>query len=200
MKPFILFLIFLQVLNAQLIERNPVPADIINNAKVAVSKLTTEILKENYNYSFDTMYQRSKKTAALNAGGEEELKKIFTEIPLKMKAQGIDILDIKVGKPTKSFEVRPAHFQDSSKTPVFTEYIVFVPTSKIIRVIDPNSGVVKKLKIDGYQIAVRHIDSQIWSFIDGSTLSLRQLRDLFPSLPEKKQELGIPKTGMSEVK
>lgn len=200
LKIFISLLFVLQIVNAQVLERKPVPAEVVNDAREAVKVLCTEILRKNYNYGFETLYPRTKKTLSLAVGGEEELKKVFDNVPKTMKEQGIDIIDIKVGEASKSFRVRAAHLLDSSKPPVFTEYMVIIPTTKTLRVIDSSTGLIKRANSFGYQIAVRHIDGETWTFIDGSRLSLRQLRDLFPHLPEDVKKLGIPKVGIQEIK
>jgi len=191
--------LLIQFLSAQVIVRKPVPYDIKEDAVAAVKVLAREVMKENYLYSFEKMYPRLKEDSAKKLGGEDKLKKRLADIPRQIQAKGISIIDLQTGKVGKSFEVNALHFNDSTKKPAFSEYLVFVPTTTLYRAVDPRSGAIKKIQIDSFQVAIRKINGGEWTFIDGSELSISQLRSLFPNLPSEAKELAIPQKKVIEL-
>ncbi len=200
LKFLITALLGLHVLSAQVITRKPLPNQIKEEAQLAVKALALEVMKDNFAYSLDHMYPRWKQSTAKEVGGAEVLKQALENAPRKMKSQGISIIDLQVGTITQSFEVNATIFSDLNKAPVFSEYLAFVPTTTFYRAVDPNSGTIKRFKINSYQVAIRTIKGGEWSFIDGSSLDARQLRSLFPNLPKEETELNLPKRGMEETK
>ena len=185
---------------AQVIQRQPVPAHVEQEAQQAVKVLVAEVLKENYLYSLQTMYPRWKDSTAKRVGGQEQLKQLLLRAPKEMKAKGITIVDYQVAKANSSFEVNATLYQNSRQAPSFSEYLVFVPTTALYRVIDPNSGQSKRLRIESYQVAIRGKQNENWSFIDGSSLTVADLRSLFPNLPKDEKRLLLPRRKVEELK
>jgi len=189
----------LQFIQAQVIERKVVPAHIKEKAHAAVKILANEVMKDNFLYSLENMYPRWKESTAKEIGGMEELKKRLEAVPRDMKAQGISIIDFQVGRATSSFEVNSALYSDLKKAPEFSEYLVILPTTTFYRAVDPKGGTIKKLKIQSFQVAICSKKNEKWSFIDGGSLTIRQLRSLFPNLPQQEETLKLPERTMEEL-
>lgn len=186
---------------SQVMERKAVPISVMGDAKEAVKKLATEVRKGNFLYSLDNMYPRWKESMAKRIGGEEVLRKRLESVPKDMLDKGISITDFKVGEPEAAFEVNGDLLRDSKKSPTFSEYLVFVPTTSLYRVIDPQGGVVKYLEAQGFQIAVASKKTPTqWTFIDGSNIKMSDLRGLFPHLPNSDEALNLPSREMKELK
>lgn len=182
-------------------ERKTVPVSVMGDAKEAVDKLATEVRKGNFLYSLDNMYPRWKESMAKRIGGEEVLRERLESVPKDMLDKGISITDFQVGEPVTAFEVNGNLLRDSKKSPTFTEYLIFVPTTSLYRVIDPNGGVVKYLEAKGFQIALTSKKAPTkWTFIDGSNIKMSDLRGLFPHLPHKDEDLNLPSRDMKEIK
>jgi hypothetical protein len=70
---------------------------------------------------------------------------------------------------------------------IFTKWLVLVPTATKFRII--REGETKPLVIDsiGFQIAISEKGRNEWTFIDGSGLTVNDLRSLFGTLPKDLQ-------------
>lgn len=192
-KLFCTILIFSASSFSQVLERQPVPSDVMEEAQLAVQDLANEVMKGNFLYSLDLMYPRWTGAAEKRMGGKEALRKRLEALPREMQEKGISIIEFKAERPVSAFEVKAEHHKDSQKAPVFSEYLVFVPTTTLYRAIDPNGGVVVKIESKGFQAAiVSQAAPRKWSFIDGSSLTVQELRTLFPLLPQKEEALLIP--------
>lgn len=190
----------LQLIQAQVIERKAVPAHIEEAAHAAVKVLANEVMKDNFLYSLNNMYPRWKESTAKELGGMDNLRERLEAVPRQMKAKGISIIDLQVSEAASAFEVNATLFNDLNKSPEFTEYLVILPTSTIYRAVDPQGGTIKRVQISGYQVAIRAKNSEKWSFIDGGSLTVRQLRSLFPNLPQTEEGLKLPKRSVEELK
>ena len=157
------------------------------------------------------MYPRWRKRAAVRAGGDAQLVKKFMTVPQQMKEQGIDLLEFEVGQARSGHEVFLGRGKvKGTQEPVqmYLEWLVFVPTRKVYRVIDPATRQPKKLELKGYQVAIARkpfledppLKQPNWYFIDGSSLTIPDLRSFFPGLPEDQALLGLPPVGGGELK
>ena len=200
MRSFLVLLLTFQAVTAQVIQRAPVPALVVQEAQQAVQQLATEMMKENYLYAFQHMYPRLKESSAKEIGGMAALEKRFAEVPAQMRAQGINIIDFRVENAVNAFEVKAALFDDLRKAPEFTEYLVILPTTTLYRGVDSNTGTVKRLQRHSYQLAIRgKKPGSSWTFIDGGSMTIRQLRSLFPNLPQNEADLRLPAQRMQEL-
>lgn len=162
--------------------RETVPAKLVAEAVAAVQDVGDEALQGKFDEVVTKLYPRFRKRAVKQAGGEAALVATFAKMFSDLSATGITI--------TK-FEAEPAlHAFD---IPEFQEWLVFVPTARTIRFIDPTTKKVQRGVLKDYQIAIRKKDGAgEWSFLNGSTMKIAELRTLFPSLPATPSELGLP--------
>lgn len=166
-----------------------VPAEALTSAAAATEALGDEVLKTNYSYVFQRMHPRFKARAAKKAGGEEQLAVQLSKLPDRLKQQGITILSFEAAQPESAFLIGE-----------FKEWVVFVPTTKVYLVPDPQLGKNRRIESKGYQIAVSKVGANDWYFIDGANMAPSDLRSLFPSLPPELSKLNLPEVSQKEIK
>jgi len=166
-------------------------------AVAATKILGNEVVKGNFSYTIQRMYPRWKKKVAADVGGMDKLVEFLSQVPKQMKQNGITILSFEPGVPKKVFEVQGAIIQtrDGQKKTIYTEWLVFVPTTMKYLVPDPATGKNVRLEKSGFQVAVSRKEENDWYFIDGSNLKIEELRRLFPALPGSKEALELPEVG-----
>ena len=200
LKLFCIILTLSTLSFSQVMERKSVPQDVMEEAQSAVQSLANEVMKGNFLYSLDHIYPRWTEAAERQTGGKDALRKRLEALPREMQEKGISIIDFKAERPVSAFEVKAEHNRDAKKAPVFSEYLVFVPTRTLYLAIDPNGGVVVKIESKGFQAAiVSQAPPRKWSFIDGSSLTVQELRALFPLLPHKEEALLIPERSQKKL-
>jgi hypothetical protein len=79
---------------------------------------------------------------------------------------------------------------------VFTKWMLFIPTTTQFRFFKPNDPKPYVVESTGFQVAISDKGKDDWTFIDGSGLTVSDLRSLFPTLPE---DLELPAIGGREV-
>lgn len=197
-----------------------VPQSVLDQAEAATKILGQQVLKGNFSFSFQRMYPRCKKRAAirlaskdrsLRGKSEEEKERIgaaklvkkLAEIPAQMQKNGITMLKFEVLKPSVGHEVflgRGLNEKTGKPIQMYLEWLVFVPTRAEYRVIDPATRVPTRIERRGYQVAIVKKGTSDWYFIDGSNLTNAELRSFFPRLPTNQELLGLPKVGGAELK
>ena len=197
-----------------------VPQSVLDQAEAATKILGQQVLEGNFSFSFQRMYSRCKKRAAIRLAskdpslrgkseeekervGEAKLVKKLTGIPAQMQKNGITMLKFEVLKPSGGHEVflgRGLNEKTGKPIQMYLEWLVFVPTRAEYRVIDPATRVPKRIERWGYQVAIVKKGTSDWYFIDGSNLTKTELRSFFPRLPTNQELLGLPKVGGAELK
>ena len=166
-------------------ERAAVPAEILADAVKATQAVGDETLKGDFDGVVKKLYPRYRKRAAKRLGSNEALTEQMRKLVNEFAASGMTV--------TK-FEAEPAiHGFD---IPEFSEWLVFVPTKRTVRRIDPTTGLTQWAEIKDYQVAIRKKEvGASWSFINGSRLKMTELRSFFPSLPNDLEEYAVPEIG-----
>jgi hypothetical protein len=172
----------------------PVPPQVVATAVAAVAKLGDEVVLGRYQMAVERMYPVWKERAAKRMGGMAALEKQLAGVAAQMVQQGISIISFKPQGQPRSYEVVPGikavkENGVSVEKPVFTKWLVMVPTVRKIRIM--REGNPKPLVIEsiGYQVAVSDKGKNDWTFMDGAELKLNDLRGLFGTLP---QNLELP--------
>ncbi len=178
------------------------PQEALEGAAVAARVLGEQVMRGNYSYPVQRMYPRWRKRAAIRHGGEDKLEKKLMEVPEQMRKNGISMLSFEVGQPRSGHEVFLLRGVGKDGEPIqtFLEWLVFVPTRTVYRVIDAETRQARRIERKGYQVAIAKKGTKDWYFIDGSNLTIPELRSFFPSLPEEKGLLGVPPVGGEELK
>jgi hypothetical protein len=170
------------------------PPDVVDSAVDAVAKLGDEVVLGRYQVAVERMNPMWKERIAQRLGGMKELEKQLASVAQQMVQQGVSMISFKPQGPTRSFEVGPGKKVDKVageqvESLIFTKWIVLIPTVTTFRILrqgDPKPMVIESI---GFQVAISDKGKNQWSFIDGSGLSVNDLRMLFSTLP---QDLQLP--------
>lgn len=176
------------------------PADVVAAASAAVADLGNEVVLGRYQVAVERMNPQWKESAANRMGGMRELEKQLAGVARQMVQQGISIISFKPQGQPRSFEVGPGKKVDKVngeevESLIFTKWLVMIPTVTKFRII--RQGETKPLFIDstGFQVAICDKGKNNWTFIDGSGLTVNDLRSIFVTLP---QDLQFPPLGKRE--
>ncbi|MFK7851584.1 MAG: hypothetical protein AB8D78_11450 [Akkermansiaceae bacterium] len=202
MKKWFLFFGMLTCLHGQEVAPQRVPPEVTASAVKAVSELGKEVVLGRYKVAIDRMYPQWKERTAKRMGGMENLQKQLDGVARQMLQQGISITDFKPkGNPT-AFEVYPGkkvevvNGQKVEKL-IYTKWLVLVPTLTKFRAMIEGDPVAINIESKGFQVAISDKGSGKWSFIDGSAVSVNDLRSLFITLP---QNLTLPPLEKKQIK
>jgi hypothetical protein len=171
------------------------PPEVVASAVSAVAALGDEIVLGRYQVALERMNpQWKERTAHSIPGGMAELEKQLGSVAKELVQQGISIISSQPQGPPQSYEVGPGKKVEKIKgeeveSLSFSKWLVLVPTVTKIRIIRP--GVTKPTLIEsvGYQVAISDKGKNVWTFIDGASLSVNDLRTMFANLP---REMKLP--------
>ncbi len=172
----------------------------LKSAKLATEKLADEILKDNIDYAILNIYPRWKAHLASRVGGQQQLILKAREAVKQMRDSKTEIVDIKVGTPTDIYYVHVRQKKGLAKVVYPFDYnfqkLVIVPLSKHVKFgkTNPETGKPYQAIQNSYQLAVYDEVAQTWSFIDGSGITVNDIRNLFPTIPLTIKE-KLPKSG-----
>lgn len=181
-------------------EASSAPADVVASAVAAVSKLGDEVVLGRFQVAVDRMNPAWKERTAKRMGGMEKLDEQLAGVARQMVQQGISMISFKPTGQPRSFEVSPGRKVQKVNGVeveglVFNRWLVLVPTATKFRIM--REGDPKPLVIDsiGFQVAISDKGKNDWTFIDGSGLTVNDLRSLFATLP---QDLVLPPLSKKE--
>jgi hypothetical protein len=183
----------------------PVPPEVVASAVAAVAKLGEEVVMGRYKVAVDRMNPQWKERTAKRMGGMEKLEKQLDGVAAQMVQQGISMISFKPQGQPLVYQVSPArkvvreNGADVEKL-VHTKWMVLVPTAtrfRILRKVDGQAPKSHIIESTGFQVAVSDKGANDWTFIDGSGLSVSDLRGLFVTLP---QDMELPQTSKKEVR
>lgn len=177
------------------------PPDVVASAVAAVESLGDEVVLGRYQVAVERMNPMWKERTAKRLGGMEQLEKQLAGVAQQMVQQGISMISFKPeGKP-RSYEVGAGKKiekvnGEEVESLVFNQWMVLIPTVTKFRITRQQE---KTLVIEsvGFQVAVSDKGKNNWTFIDGSGLSLNELRGLFFNLP---QDLQLPPVEKREAR
>ena len=176
------------------------PAEVVNSAVTAVQKLGDEVVRGHHEYAIERMFPQWKERAAKQLGGMEVLEKQLAGVVEQMQRQGISMLSFKpTGTPT-AYEVGPGKKVEkvdgkNQEVLVATKWMVLIPTVTKFRVID-DVGKYRYIERTGYQVAISDKGKNDWWFMDGTGITVADLRSLFPDVP---RNIELPPLGGGEV-
>ena len=178
-----------------------VPPEVVASAVAAVGKLGDEVVLGRYQVAVERMNpvwkERIAKRNTKGVGGMEELEKQLAGVARQMVQQGISIISFKPQGQPRSFEVSPGKKVEKVngvevESLIFKKWLVLVPTATKFRSIQKMEGQAPKVittDVIGFQVAISDKGKNDWTFIDGSGLSVNELRSLFGTLP---QDMTLP--------
>lgn len=171
-----------------------VPPEVVASASAAVAKLGDEVVLGRYQVAVDRMNPMWKERTAKRMGGMEALEKQLAGVAGQMVQQGISIIYFKPQGQPRAFEVSPGKKVEKVngadvESLVFNKWMVLVPTSTKFRIMRPGETKASVIDSTGFQVAISDKGKNDWTFIDGSGVSVNDLRSLFVTLP---QDLVLP--------
>jgi len=182
------------------------PPGVATSAVDAVNKLGEQVVLGNRIFAVERMYPRWKERMAKRMGGMEEfdrkLKEQLKSVDEQMRLNGMSMMSFKpIGVP-KVYGVwhgKKTEVVDGKEVEVLitTKWMVLIPTVTKFRIIDKEIRKARIIESQGFQVAVADKGSVDWYFMDGASLSVADLRSLFPGLPEN---LVLPALERREVK
>jgi hypothetical protein len=168
--------------------------------KTAVQVLGNEVLRSNFSYAVENMYPRWRTRQAKRMGSEQKMLETFSKAGEQMQEMGITIDSFTALDPQKAYHVHPKMRdgvkQISSSDDLHYEVLVLVPTRMKMSFMmqgQPKRSFMR----ESFQIAVAREGSNQWTFIDGATIRVVDLRSMFPLLP---RNLELPEKRDIEVK
>ncbi len=180
------------------------PPEVVASASAAVAKLGDEVVLGRYKIAIDRMNPLWKERTAKRLGGEEKLgmerlEKQLEGVAQQMVQQGISMISFKPQGQPRSYEVgagkkvEKLNGQDVESL-VFNQWLVMIPTVTKFRITRQNEKTVV-IESTGFQVAISDKGKNDWTFIDGSGLSVNDLRSLFFNLPA---DMQLPPVGKRE--
>jgi|GEM_PF-980842 len=184
----------------------PAPEEVVKGAMVATSVLGDRVARGELQYAYERMYPRWRERMAKRNGGAEAMEQQLRDLAVQMQEQGVSIVFVKVAGAATAYSVWPKRSVTTVdgkpvESVADSRWVVLVPTVTRMRIRD--EGVTDKVPrfrvIDssGFQVAVSEKDPLEWFFIDGSGVTVADLRSLFPTLPEN---IPLPVRERREVK
>ncbi|MCW1924119.1 hypothetical protein OKA05_16245 [Luteolibacter arcticus] len=172
------------------------PVDVTDAAVASVKVLGEQVVLGKQQIAIDRMYPEWKERAAKEAGGMDKLEAQLAAVPRMMAQQGVQLISFKPKGVPSSYEVQMGKevVEENGKKVeklIHKKWLVLIPTVTEFRIAKPaeKGGVPKFVVIQstGFQAAVSDKGKNDWTFIDGASLTVADLRRLFGTLPENMQ-------------
>lgn len=155
-----------------------VPPEVKTSAIVAVEALGDQLVLGHNRMAIDRMYPQWKERMAKRMGGIEKLEQQLEGIGAVMARNGVSLISVRVEGEPKAYEVELG--EDGG----FRKWLLLVPTTLKFRIVQPGDPPTDKvLKSHGFQVAIADKAQLDWTFINGSDVSVAELRSLFINLP-----------------
>ena len=171
------------------------PPDVVASAVAAVAKLGDEVVMGRYQVAVERMNPMWKERTAKRMGGMAELEQQLAGVAKQMVQQGISMISFKPQGQPRSYEVGPGRKVDvvageEVESLIFTKWMVLIPTVDDLPRDSARARPSRRLiESIGFQVAISDKGKNDWTFIDGSGLTVNDLRGLFVTLP---QDLQLP--------
>ena len=180
----------------------PATPQVIASAVKAVADLGKEVVMGRYDVAIERMYPQWKERTASRMGGIQNLQKQLNGVSRQMLQQGISITDFKPQGEPRAFEVGAGKKVEtvagqSIERLRYKKWMVLVPTLTRFRTILQGDSLPVIIESTGFQVAIADKGQENWSFIDGSSVSVNELRSLFGNLP---QDLELPPLEKKQIK
>ncbi len=202
MKRILLLLALTAGVRAQDAIIEAAPPEVVASAVRAVSDLGKEVVMGRYQVAVDRMYPQWKERTAKRVGGMEKLQEQLDGVARQMLQQGISITDFTPQGQPRAFEVHPGkkvEVIDGEQVERlrYTKWLVLVPTVTKFRALIKGDPVAVIIESTGFQVAIADKGKDEWTFIDGSAVSVNDLRSIFGNLP---QDLELPPLEKRQIK
>lgn len=171
------------------------------SALKAARELAGAVKMGDMEWMVDRMYPQIRATAARQLkGGDRELKSKYKKLGEDLKQKGVVFESFHVDEPFGVYVVKlpvgrqqPENIANDPTLVDKSETIVILPTRMVISVKDPQGKIHKVEKTSFLYAVAKAVEKDKWYFIDGTTYTLNQMRNIFYDLPT-----GVPLPPVSE--
>lgn len=192
----LLFLILLLAAAMPAGAQGEAPREVVASAVAAVEDLGRKVVLGNHKAAIDSMYPQWKKRMAMRKGGIEELERELDGIGAQMARNGVSIISFKTNGAPRIYEVWPGKSAEGEE-PVYDKWLLLIPTITQVRIVQGEPARATVIDSHGFQVAIADKGQNNWTFINGSDVSVSDLRSLFASLPAN-MELPAVKREVAE--
>lgn len=169
------------------------PAEVASSAVAAVKAMGDQVVLGRHQVAIERMYPGWKESVAKREGGMDKLEAKLAGIARQMSEQGVQLKSFRPeGVPT-AYEVGPGKevAEEGGKMVekmIYKQWLLLIPTVTEYRIAKPaKAGEVPKFVVitsHGFQVAISDKGKNDWTFIDGSGVTVPELRRLFITLPD----------------
>jgi len=161
-------------------------SDVVESARAAVAKLGTEVVAGRYGIALERMYPKWKERLAQSQGGMDKVNEGLAKAAVQMQQNGVTLLSSKPQGAVQAFEVSAGKKVENIggkpvESLIYTKWLLLVPTVTQFKFIQ--QGKTFTVDKNGFQVAISDKGRNDWTFIDGSTVTVNDLRSLFPNFP-----------------
>ena len=185
------------------------PPEVTASAVAAVEALGKQVVLGNHQVAIDRMYPRWKDSVAKREGGMAKLEAKLAGIGKMMSEQGVLLRSFRPeGKPI-AYEVGSGKevVEENGRQVermTFNQWLILIPTVTEYRITPPAEKEHEQPKsmiitTKSFQVAISDKGENDWTFIDGSSATVPDLRRLFFTLPDTMKLPPIERKS-SEVK
>lgn len=169
------------------------PAEVTASAVAAVKAMGDQVVLGRHQEAIKRMYPQWKESVAKREGGMAKLEAKLAGIVRQMNEQGVQVLSFRPDGIPTAYEVGPGKevVEENGKKVekmIYKQWLLLIPTVTEYRITKPGQGgeLPKFLVITsgGFQVAISDKDKNDWTFIDGSGVTVPELRRLFITLPD----------------
>lgn len=169
------------------------PPQVSTSAVAAVKALGEQVVLQKYQVAIDRMYPQWKEKMAKGEGGMARLEAKLAGIGKTMAEQGVSLISFRpVGEPiTYEVESGMEKVEENGRIiekMIFRKWMLLIPTETKYRITKPRDGEESAKPIvittTGFQVAISEKGKNDWTFIDGASISVPELRRMFFTLPD----------------
>jgi hypothetical protein len=170
------------------------PPEVVSSAVAAVRHLGEQVVLGRYHVAVERMNPMWKERAARRAGGMKALMEQLDGVARQMVEQGVSIIASAPKGQPRVFEVSPGRKKSivdgqEVEQMIYTRWLILVPTVTTYRILVEGEPRPVVIESTGFQVAVSEKDPLDWTFIDGASITVNELRSLFLTLPK---DLELP--------
>jgi len=158
------------------------PPEVVRSAVDSVEELGKQVVLGNHRAAIDGMYPQWKQRMAKRKGGIKALERELEGIGEVLARNGMSIISFKAEGAPKVYEVFPDGGGEDGEMK-FKKWLVLIPTVTQFRIMQPGQPKGHVINSHGFQVAISEKGEDDWSFINGSDVTVSDLRSLFITLP-----------------
>jgi len=176
--------LLLAVLAPRLSAQAVAPPEVVKSAIASVEVLGKKVVNSDFRAAIDQMYPQWKERMAKRKGGIKKLEQELEGVGEMMARNGVQIISFKVSGAPKSYEVWPGDTSESADGEInYTKWLMLIPTVTQFRIFHDKGPKAAVIDSHGFQVAISDKGKNDWTFINGSDVTVSDLRSLFITLP-----------------